>query len=229
MNKKVVAIIQARMDSSRLPGKVLMPILGMPMLQIQIERLKKSKQIDEIIIATSIEPSDDAIAQLCETYGYNYYRGSLDNVLRRMTDAAALTSADIIIRITGDCPLVHYSYIDIMIELFKNSRLDYASNGRHSLSDTPDGFDVEIMSHGVLYNLYIHSPEYEHPTKDLWRRSNFYGRCTTISLPPWFYDKKLSVDTANDFLRVKILFETIGRIDFDLSDILKIKDGIKSC
>jgi spore coat polysaccharide biosynthesis protein SpsF len=226
MNKKIVAIVQARMNSSRLPGKVLMPILGRPMLDVQMRRLFSSKKIDDIIIATSDQDSDNPIASFCTKNGYTFYRGELDDVLDRYVNAAEETNADIILRITGDCPLVHWEYIDAMIRVFMYNNLDYASNGYRTFSDTPDGFDVEIMTREVLNTLNIFSAEREHPTKALWSRPSFYGDCLRITLPKIFYGNNLSVDTMEDFMRVKYIFERFARLDFGIDEIAdKILNG----
>jgi spore coat polysaccharide biosynthesis protein SpsF len=226
MNKKIVAIVQARMNSSRLPGKVLMPILGRPMLDVQMRRLFSSKKIDDIIIATSDQDSDNPIASFCTKNGYTFYRGELDDVLDRYVNAAEETNADIILRITGDCPLVHWEYIDAMLRVFIYNNLDYASNGYKVFSNTPDGFDVEIMTREVLNTLNIFSAEREHPTKALWSRPSFYGYCLLITLPKIFYGNNLSVDTMEDFMRVKDIFERFGRLDFGIDEIAdKILNG----
>jgi spore coat polysaccharide biosynthesis protein SpsF len=220
VNKKVVAIVQARMNSSRLPGKVLMPILGRPMLDIQMQRLLPSKEIDDILIATSDQDSDNPLASFCCQNGYSFYRGELNDVLDRYVQTADETDADIIVRITGDCPLVHHGYVDAMIRTFIYNDLCYASNGFIEYSNTPDGFDVEILTRKTLDKLNIYSLEREHPTKDIWFRPAFYGKTLKITMPEIFYNRKLSVDTIRDFMRVKSIFETIGRVDFDLYEII---------
>ncbi len=218
---KTVAIIQARMNSSRLPGKILFPIMGKPMLQIQVERLLGSQMIDDVIVATSTEISDNPVEDLCLKNHFSYYRGSLNDVLTRIYNAAH--GADTIIRITGDCPLVHYEYIDRMLTLFKTWEVDYLSNGRRELSRTPDGFDVEIMTHDVLEKLFVFSSEREHPTKDLWLRPDMYGNCTHLPMLSVLYDRKYSVDTMDDFLRVKNLFEFMRCTDFSVDELLYTK------
>jgi len=131
VNKKqprIVAIIQARMGASRLPGKVLMDIAGKPMLAWVIERARQSKRIDEIVVATTKEPADEAIAQLCSSKGIRFFRGSTYDVLDRYYQAAKYFQADVIVRLTADCPLLDPEVIDLTISELVNRSLDFATN-----------------------------------------------------------------------------------------------------
>jgi spore coat polysaccharide biosynthesis protein SpsF len=101
----ILAILQARLSSLRLPGKVLKPVLGKPMLLHQIERLQHSKMIDKLVVATSVDGSDDAIEEMCKNNGVEIFRGSLDNVLGRFYQCAKQYNPDYVVRLTGDCPL----------------------------------------------------------------------------------------------------------------------------
>ena len=110
-----VAIVQARMSSSRLPGKVLMPLVGIPVLEHVVERLSYCRMIDNIVVATSLEASDDLIEDYCKKINVNVFRGSLDDVLDRYYQAALLHNPDIVVRITGDCPLIDPVVVDRVI------------------------------------------------------------------------------------------------------------------
>ncbi|MBD2002369.1 MULTISPECIES: cytidylyltransferase domain-containing protein [Cyanophyceae] len=139
----ILGILQARVSSSRLPGKVLKPILGVPMLVRQIERLQRVKLMDCFLVATSKDVTDDAIANLCREIDVECYRGKLDDVLDRFREAAKLHSPNHIIRLTGDCPLADAKLIDEVVEFYLSGNFDYASN---SLEPSyPDGLDVEIF------------------------------------------------------------------------------------
>lgn len=143
-----LAILQARTSSSRLPGKVLLPILGKPMLARQIERLNRCHEIDRLIIATSTDPSDDPIEAMCREAGIACYRGSLTDVLDRYVQAARPHRPVTVIRVTGDCPLADPEIIDDVIRFFEAGGYDYASN---TITPTfPDGLDVEIMRFSCL-------------------------------------------------------------------------------
>ena len=113
-NLKIVASIEARMTSSRLPGKVLMLADGKPLLQHMIERIQKSKLVDEIVVATTVNASDMPIVHLCEQLGIKAFRGSEDDVLQRVLDAQASVNSDVIVELTGDCPLIDPEVIDLV-------------------------------------------------------------------------------------------------------------------
>lgn len=138
-----VAILQARVSSSRLPRKVLLPILNRPMLARQIERLKRVRGFDTLVIATSTQPEDDAIAQLSAEEGVPFFRGSLDDVLDRFYQAARKYEPVTVVRLTGDCPLTDPEVIDACIEFFRAGDFDYATNAVQPTF--PDGLDVEVM------------------------------------------------------------------------------------
>ena len=153
MNKILnnLAIIQARTNSNRLPGKVLKEICGVPMILFQINRLKKSKNIDKIVLATSINKEDDYLAQLVKESGNEVFRGDLDDVLERFYNCSRLYKSRNIIRLTGDCPLIDPFLIDEMIQNFIEMDWDYLSNCADSDKlSVPDGFDAEIFKSQVL-------------------------------------------------------------------------------
>ena len=144
----VLCVVQARMSSVRLQGKVLKPILGEPMLARQVERIRRAERIDALTVATSDQPSDDAVAALCERIGVDCYRGSLDDVLDRFHRAAARTRPEHVMRLTGDCPLTDPALLDQLVELHRSGGFDYSSN---TLRRTyPDGLDAEIFTYGLL-------------------------------------------------------------------------------
>ena len=136
----ILAIVQARCSSSRLPGKVLQPILGKPMILHELERLKRSRCIDRIVLATSCDSSDDALA---ETVGsvVDVYRGSLDDVLDRYYQCAQQMSGTTIVRITGDCPVIDWNIVDEAIQKHQTEGNDYTSLDEHY----PDGLDTEVF------------------------------------------------------------------------------------
>lgn len=143
---KVVVIIQARTGSSRLPNKVLLPIKGKTVLEHIYSRLKHCKKIDEIVIATSFDSSDKNIVNLCIKNNFKFYRGSLDDVLDRYYSTARHFKADIIVRITGDCPVIDPIIVDEVISNFKNGNFDiYTLSG-----EFPDGLDCQVFSFKAL-------------------------------------------------------------------------------
>jgi glutamate-1-semialdehyde 2,1-aminomutase len=141
---KIVALVQARMGSTRLPGKVLKSIVGKPMIELLLTRLSQSSELDAIIVATSDASQNDQLQSIVETLGYQCTRGSEKDVLGRFYASAKSVDADVIVRITGDCPLVDSSLVDQCIQGFKQSQVDYFSN--IDPATYPDGMDIEVMS-----------------------------------------------------------------------------------
>lgn len=221
---KIVATIEARMTSSRLPGKILRPILGKPMLELLIERLSNVNKIDQIVVATTENSTDDIVEQLTRSLGYSCYRGSEDDVLERVLEAAQYNNADIIVEITGDCPLIDPKVISRLIEIYVHNSYDYVSN---TLKQTyPNGLDTQVFSLKILQevaqltqdpvdhehvSLYI----YEHPEK-------FLLFNLESDIPEKYWDLRLTVDTIEDFELIRTIFEELypKNPNFSLEDIL---------
>ena len=145
---KVQAILQARVSSSRLPGKILKMVSGKPMLLHQIERIQYSEMIDKLVVATSIDESDDQLVSLIMDWGVEFFRGSLDDVLGRYYQAASIKKYEHIVRLTGDCPLIDHRIIDNVIRFHIKGGFDYTSNA--VLPTFPDGLDVEVFRYTAL-------------------------------------------------------------------------------
>lgn len=148
MSGRVVAIIQARMGSTRLPEKVLLKIAGYPMLEHVVNRTKMAASLDSVVVATSTEPQDDAIANYCDETSVTCFRGSESDVLDRYYEGARAVGADTIVRITADCPLIAPEVIDRVVRRYRESSADYATNILYYTY--PDGLDVEVFSYGAL-------------------------------------------------------------------------------
>ena len=145
---KRVAIIQARIGSTRLPGKVLLPLAGTTVLDCVVQRVRRCRKLDEIVVATSTLAEDDAVAAHASSLGATVSRGSADDVLARFADAAVSVSADAVVRITSDCPLIDPQLIDCMLAQFESQACDYLSN---TVTRTfPRGLDTEIFTRSVL-------------------------------------------------------------------------------
>lgn len=157
---KFVAIVQARVGSMRLPNKVMRLINGVPMIEIILRRLKRSKKLNDIIVATSDENNNTNLVNHVKNLGFSYIKGSEEDVLDRYYEAAKHINADVIVRITGDCPLVDPILVDEFITKFKESNVDYYSN---TLSPTfPDGLDVELIRFEALKKAHIESTKQSH-------------------------------------------------------------------
>jgi spore coat polysaccharide biosynthesis protein SpsF len=143
-----VAIIQARMTSSRLPGKVLADICGKPSLQHMLERVSRAEKVNSIVVATTVNTTDDPIVELCDQLGYKVFRGDELDVLGRFLQAAEAESAEAVVRLTADCPMIDPIIIDKVILKYSSGRFDYVSNCNERTY--PDGLDVEIFSIDAL-------------------------------------------------------------------------------
>jgi spore coat polysaccharide biosynthesis protein SpsF len=173
-----LAILQARMTSSRLPGKVMAPVLGEPMIGRQVERLRRSKAIDMLMVATSEDATDDPLAAYCEGLGLAVYRGPLDDVLERFRGALArLPGAKAVVRLTADCPLADPVLIDEVIAHHHAVDADYTSNTLGTRT-YPHGLDAEVIRAKVLVeaaDLARDPYEREHVTPYIYRRPETYS------------------------------------------------------
>ena len=178
MKKKVILIIQARMNSSRMPGKIMSKICDRPVIDYLIERVNRCRYIDDIVIATSTNELDDQIVSYCVKKSINYYRGSELDVLNRYYQASKQFKADIIVRITSDCPLIDPVIIDQVIQTYIQSKnqYDFISNTVPPPSNYPDGMDVEVFSYELLEKANFQSKlpsQREHVTFFMWKDNNF--------------------------------------------------------
>ena len=155
-----IAIVQARMGSTRYPGKVLKKVCNYPIIQILFERLKKSKKINKIILATTTNKEDDLLEKLINKIGFDVFRGSEKDVLSRYYQVAKMYNAKNIVRITGDCPFVDSIIVDEVINLFYKNNSDYCSNVNPPTF--PDGLDVEIFNIDVLEKAYLNAINPKH-------------------------------------------------------------------
>ena len=152
IKKKIIAIVQARCNSIRLPNKVLKKFDGKPAIEILYERLNLSKKLNNIIIATSKNPSNLKLVSFCKEKKFDFFLGSENNVLKRYYDTNKKFNADIIVRITGDSILIDHNLVDEVIDLFIKKKVDYASNSQPE--SFPDGLDVEVFSKKCLNETY---------------------------------------------------------------------------
>ena len=215
---KIVAIVQARMGSTRLPGKVMKKIAGMPAIEILLKRLNHSELIDEICVATSHNVENDELCQLVGKLGYRVVRGSESDVLQRFLDAANATTADAIVRITGDCPVVDPELVDRVIGLFLNSNVDYVSN--IDPPTFPDGLDVEVFTKRVLMEAEQHAKsqfDREHVTPFV--RNGGYSKLNLSNIRDTS-DLRLTLDEQDDLSVLRKVFENFSPdIYFNMTQI----------
>lgn len=226
---KVAAIIESRMSSTRLPGKNLKPILGRPMLSRLLERLKRSRLIDVICLATSVDPADAPLEELAGGEGLACYRGSLEDVLHRTLGAANSVGADVIVEITGDCPLIDPAIIDAAIRRYKKQDVDYVCNVLDRLS-FPIGFDVQVYSTALLSEVDgLATEEYDRAnvTPYVYHHPERYRLLNLLAPPELDRPRyRLCVDYVDDFNLVTTIFETLYPADsgFTAFDIVRFLD-----
>jgi len=219
----MLVILQARMSSKRLPGKVMKLLNGTPMIQRQINRIQKSKKISKVIVATSIEKEDFVISDLCQNIGIECYRGSLTNVFSRFFDLTTSNNFNNIVRLTADCPFTMPLLIDEMFSEFNESNFDYYSNS--IIRTYPRGLDIEFFTAQSLLKLNqfdLSEEELEHVTIGIYRRPELFklgnhAQSLDLSQHRW------TVDTPEDFKFTQEVYNNFEgkEEEFTQEDILK--------
>jgi len=227
---RVAAIVESRMSSRRLPGKNLLPILGRPMLSRLIERLKRCRSLDAICVATSTDASDDPIQELAQAEGVACHRGSLEDVLERTLAAARSVAAELVVEITGDCPLVDPGIVDACVARYERGDVDYLVNVLDRLS-FPIGFDVQVFAVSLLdevARLADDPHERANVTPYIYRRADRY-RVVNLLAPPEL-DRpgyRLCVDYREDFELVTAIYAALYPRDaaFRAQDVIGFLDA----
>ncbi len=224
---KTIIIVQSRMTSTRLPGKVLLPLAGEPMLMRLMERLRRVQRADGIVIATTTNVTDDPIAAMCAQQGVPCHRGSELDVLSRYADAARLHAADVVVRITSDCPLIDPALIDQLIAVYEEGDSDYVSN---MLPPTwPYGMAVEVFSATALAQAHAEATqdaEREHVTPFIYWHPQRY-RLRNVASPVALSHHRWTVDTPEDYELVRRLFDHLLPTNphFTQADVLALLDA----
>ena len=251
MNPRTIAIIQARMSSTRLPGKVLREINGQPMLAHVIERAKRAKLVDEVVLATTTDPSDDPVAEFCATRGYKFTRGSLNDVLDRYYQSARQYQADVIVRLTADCPVLDPEIVDRTISVQYSvvggqyeENFDFVANrlpppmGR----SFPIGLDTEVCTFTALENAWQNATEkhqrehvmpylYENTKLNTENRSLHTGtsprgfKIALLNHVPDYGSLRWTVDTPEDLEFIRQVFACFKNVDFNWRDILNLLEN----
>ena len=219
-----LAILQARMTSTRLPGKILASILGEPMVGRQLERIRRAQRLDDIVLATSTDPSDDLLVAWAEANDFKVFRGALADVLQRFVEVIEHYQPDVVVRLTADCPLTSPDVIDAVIERFQAGDVDYCSN---TLTPTfPDGLDVEVIRADVLRAVAASSTdphEREHVTLGVYRHPEHY-RLANFEGTEDHSDLRWTVDTPEDLAFVTAVYEALypDNPAFEMRDVLEL-------
>jgi len=219
----ILGILQARMSSTRLPGKVLMPLAGVPMVLRQIERLRRARRLDRLVVATSTEASDDLLVTALQAADIAVHRGPLDNVLARFIGALDANPADHVVRLTADCPLVDAEVLDAAIALHLDQSADYTSNTPETFA-FPKGLDVEVISASALRQAAneASSPEdFEHVTWGIWTHPERWKIAWLKSPKADDGDIRWTVDTPEDYAFVAAIYDGLyaNRPDFSTSEV----------
>jgi spore coat polysaccharide biosynthesis protein SpsF len=222
---KVVAIIQARTGSTRLPGKVLLDLAGEPMLVRDMNRLARADTLDQVVVATTVKPADDGIVDLCQERDWSCFRGSEEDVLDRYYRAAKAHEADAVVRITSDCPLIEPQVVDKVVNAFleRQPGLDYASNTAPERT-FPRGLDIEVMRFDALERAWREddNPAWrEHVTPYIRRHPELFESYSVLN------DEDLSrmrwtVDTPEDLAFVRRIYEHFGHDQFSWREVLTL-------
>jgi len=221
---KVLAVVQARTGSSRLPGKVLLPIFDNKCaLELMLERVCRAKTVDKIAVATTPSTIDDRICELCEQLGYECFRGSEDDVLDRYYKAVlALGPAEVIVRLTGDCPLHDPAIIDKVVMYFLDSNVDYVNNANPPTY--PDGLDVEVFSFATLKRAWQEArlkSEREHVTSYIYKHPDVF-KIADVKCERDLSDKRWTLDEQQDYEFIKLMYKNLYKKSpgFGMEEIL---------
>jgi spore coat polysaccharide biosynthesis protein SpsF len=227
---KLAIVVQARLSSTRLPGKVLLPAAGKPLLEHMLERVRAARQADHVVVATTTDPSDEAIVQLCEQLGVDCYRGHPSDCLDRHLQAALHCGADAVVKIPSDCPLIDPAAIDRVLSVYRAAAGEcvYVSN-LHPAS-WPDGNDVEVIALAALREAAAEARdpfEREHTTPFIWSRPERFAAQNVLWETGLDYSQsvRLVVDWIEDYRVVRALLEALREREqdsFSVQDLLQL-------
>ncbi|MDO8482082.1 MAG: glycosyltransferase family protein [bacterium] len=223
--KKVVATIEARMTSTRLPGKVMIPLAGKPVVAHMIERHRRSRYTDEVVVATTVNATDDPVVALCEEMKCAYYRGSEADVLGRVVEAGIAHSADILVQGMADSPLVDWRTIDRLVAMLEEGGFDAVSN-EFEKEKYPDGFDMRVYRFSVLKKFEEEHKEEvyrEHAGYQLRNDPVHYKRGLLLAKGDAFWQTlRLTLDTIEDYKLISAIFDEMytKNPDFSSEDVV---------
>lgn len=221
---KIVATIEARMTSSRLPGKVVLPAAGRPMLEQLVRRLRRVPSLSAICLATTVNRQDDQLQELAEKLGIDCYRGSEADVMARVIGAAEKVGADVVVEITADCPMIDPEVIEQTIQLYLSSGCDYA----HNLSTYPVGMDTQVYALSTLKKSFgmTNDPlDREHVTRHIRLHPELFSHRELFAPPELaFPELSLTLDEQSDYELLRRIFEHFGdrKPDFSCRDVVDL-------
>ena len=224
---EVVAIIQARMSSTRLPGKVMLDLGGRPVLSRMVERVRKASRVNRVVVATTVDPSDDPIVNLCKSEGIDVFRGSLPDVLDRYYQAAVKFHADVVVRLTGDCPLIDPVLIDDVVDALWAQDADFACNRLPPPFHRtyPIGLDVEACTFAALQRAWREATEKhdrEHVLPYLYEVKDRF-KVVQLNHSQDLGEMRWTLDTPEDYVLLKEIIKRLqDRNDFSWLDVLEL-------
>lgn len=228
---KIIATIEARMTSSRLPGKVLLEAAGKPMLHHLVERLKRVPSLHEIVLATTVNKTDDVLIDFANQEKIAFFRGSEDDVMSRVLGAAETVNADVIVEITADCPIIDPIVIDQTINLYLNNECDYASNA--IVRSYPIGMDTQVFSLSALkksFSMTEHPLDREHVTRHIRQNPQIFKQIHLVSsFAEYWPDLAITLDEKKDYELIKNIIEYFGMENpfFRCTDIIDLLQNKK--
>jgi spore coat polysaccharide biosynthesis protein SpsF len=212
---KIVATIEARMTSSRLPGKVLLRALGQPMLHHLFRRLRAVPSIDEVVLATTVNATDDVLVEFAAGEGIAAYRGSEQDVMMRVVGAAESAGADVVVEITGDCPIIDPDIVEQTIQMYLHHDAAYVSNAH--VRSYPDGMDTQVFRLETLKRsaaMTDHPLDREHVTLHIRNHPELFPRVHLVAPPSlWWPELGLTLDEDADYQLLKKIIETLGPVN----------------
>lgn len=212
---KIVAVVEARMTSSRLPGKVLLPAAGKPMLGHLVGRLQRVPSVDEIVLATTVNDTDEPLVEFARHSGVTCFRGSEHDVMARVLGAGDATNADIIVNITGDCPLIDPVLTEQTVSMFLHNRCDYATNGH--VRTFPGGYAVQVYRLETLRrsaSMTTDPLDHEHVTLHMRKHPEIFRHVYLVApIDQHWPEIDLSLDEKADYQLLKRIFEHFGDAD----------------
>jgi len=229
MNPRIVTVIQARTGSSRLPGKVLLPLAGKPLLVRMLERVLRASYVGTLVIATTTDVADDPIESICYENGWNIYRGHPTDLLDRHYQAAKQFQADAVVKIPSDCPLIDPAIIDKVLSVYleNHPEVDFVSNLHPATY--PDGNDVEVMKFSVLETAWKEATlpmEREHTTPYIWERPERFKLLNVSWETGWNYSMshRFTIDYPEDYQFISRVYDELFESNptFGLNDILTL-------
>lgn len=208
-NMKIIATIEARMTSSRLPGKVLLQAAGKPMLGYLVNRLRAVPSLDGIVLATTVNATDDALEEFSNQVGIGCYRGSEDDVMARVIGAAESADAGVIVEITGDCPIIDPQIVEQTIRMFEAHQADYVSNAH--IRSYPDGMDTQVFRLATLQRSAILTDDaldHEHVTLHIRNHPEIFSHVHLVAPPEIHWPELgLTLDEPKDYELLKKIIE----------------------